>query len=69
MVEPFDDKTEHCLHFILDRVRLGGTQRPETEEGTPLLVGINGAQGAGKTTLVRLMYLLWDYFENCFLLQ
>lgn len=52
MAEPFDNKTEHCLQFILERMRSGDKQ-PRAEEAPPLFVGINGGQGAGKTTLVR----------------
>ena len=54
MPEIIDDKSEHCVPFILDRI----TKHRESfaskgEEPTPFFVGLNGVQGAGKTTLVR----------------
>jgi D-glycerate 3-kinase len=53
MPEIIDDKSEHCVPFILDRI----TKHREFfaskgEEPTPFFVGLNGVQGAGKTTLV-----------------
>jgi pantothenate kinase-related protein Tda10 len=53
MPEIIDDKSEHCVPFILDRI----TKHRESyasrgEEPTPFFVGLNGVQGAGKTTLV-----------------
>lgn len=45
-----DDKSEHCIPFILDRLR---THREHHgENGRPFFLGLNGVQGAGKTTLV-----------------
>jgi D-glycerate 3-kinase len=49
-----DDKSEHCVPFILDLLK----QHREKygNEGTtppPFFLGLNGVQGAGKTTLVR----------------
>jgi D-glycerate 3-kinase len=54
MPEIIDDKSEHCVPFILDRI----TKHRESfaskgGEPTPFFVGLNGVQGAGKTTLVR----------------
>ncbi|KZF25404.1 P-loop containing nucleoside triphosphate hydrolase protein [Xylona heveae TC161] len=52
-MSPFvDDKSPHCIPFILERLKLhqrkyGGDQHPP-----PFFVGINGIQGVGKTTLV-----------------
>lgn len=53
MAQIFDDKSEHCIPFILDHVqqhRRLHTSRGETP--SPFFVGLNGVQGAGKTTLV-----------------
>ncbi|CAG9998000.1 unnamed protein product [Clonostachys byssicola] len=40
-----DDKTPICVPFILEQLRSHSTSRP-------LVIGLNGVQGAGKTTLV-----------------
>lgn len=68
MPEIIDDKSEHCVPFILDRI----TKHRESfaskgEEPTPFFVGLNGVQGAGKTTLVRTVPLKHlCYAENVF---
>ena len=49
MPEIVDDKSEHCISFILERLQ----KKRLRSEGVPFFVGINGAQGSGKTTLVR----------------
>jgi D-glycerate 3-kinase len=43
-----DDKSPHCIPFILSRLGLHRAQSPEK----PFFIGLNGVQGAGKTTLV-----------------
>lgn len=48
MPEVLDDKSEHCIPFILDGLKA----KHSAGEGSPLLVGVNGAQGSGKSTLV-----------------
>jgi D-glycerate 3-kinase len=40
-----DDKTPICVPFILEQLKSHSTSRP-------LVIGLNGVQGAGKTTLV-----------------
>ncbi len=50
MPEIVDDKSEHCISFILERLR----NKRSGSEKRPLFVGVNGAQGSGKTTLVRM---------------
>ncbi|KAF2725745.1 P-loop containing nucleoside triphosphate hydrolase protein [Polychaeton citri CBS 116435] len=53
MPEIIDDKSEHCIPFILDRI--GDHTRTHQSRGVkppPFFVGLNGVQGAGKTTLV-----------------
>ena len=50
MPDVVDDKSEYCIPFILEcwkEKQLHGHE-------SPLFVGINGAQGSGKTTLVRI---------------
>ena len=49
MPEILDDKSEHCISFILEMLK---DKRLKSGK-MPLFVGINGAQGSGKTTLVR----------------
>jgi D-glycerate 3-kinase len=43
-----DDKSLHCIPFILDRLALHQAVHPSL----PFFIGLNGVQGAGKTTLV-----------------
>lgn len=47
--EIHDDKSPICIPFILSRLRA------HRESGTarPFVIGLNGVQGVGKTTLVR----------------
>lgn len=48
-----DDKSEHCIPFILERLRLHTEQHESRgEKPPPFFFGLNGVQGAGKTTLV-----------------
>lgn len=43
-----DDKSPICIPFILSRLREHQSCKPDT----PFFIGLNGVQGAGKTTLV-----------------
>jgi D-glycerate 3-kinase len=43
-----DDKSPHCIPFILSRLALHHPPDPSR----PFFIGLNGVQGAGKTTLV-----------------
>jgi len=51
MSHVIDDKSEHCIAFLLQRLHI---HREKTGSGTPFFLGLNGVQGAGKTTLVRI---------------
>lgn len=51
MVDVLDDKSEHCMTFILDCVK----KRSMGTQETPLFIAVNGAQGSGKTTLVSVV--------------
>ncbi|KAF2091912.1 P-loop containing nucleoside triphosphate hydrolase protein [Saccharata proteae CBS 121410] len=42
-----DDKSPHCIPFILDRLAVH-----RATSAAPFFLGLNGVQGAGKTTLV-----------------
>ncbi|KAL5348385.1 hypothetical protein ACLOAV_006868 [Pseudogymnoascus australis] len=48
MAEIIDDKSIHCIPFILSRHALHAASSPST----PFFIGINGVQGVGKSTLV-----------------
>ncbi len=43
-----DDKSPHCIPFILNRLKIHQAQHGDK----PFFIGLNGVQGAGKTTLV-----------------
>jgi D-glycerate 3-kinase len=43
-----DDKSPHCIPFILSRLSVHQAANPSG----PFFIGLNGVQGAGKTTLV-----------------
>lgn len=54
MPEIVDDKSAHCIPFILERLQ-SHQQRYAShgrEPQPPFFLGLNGVQGAGKTTLV-----------------
>jgi pantothenate kinase-related protein Tda10 len=53
MPEIIDDKSEHCIPFILERLKQRREQyESKGETPPPFFLGLNGVQGAGKTTLV-----------------
>jgi hypothetical protein len=54
-----DDKSEHCILFLLERLRIHREQHD-----TPFVLGLNGVQGAGKSTLVRSAIDYFDYFPS-----
>lgn len=48
-----DDKSQHCIPFLLERLRIHKEQRSTPDGNTPpFFLGLNGVQGAGKTVLV-----------------
>lgn len=53
MPEVVDDKSQHCIPFILEHIKQH-RERYEQKRQTvpPFFLGLNGVQGAGKTTLV-----------------
>ena len=65
MPEIVDDKSEHCIPFILERLKQHREQyESKGEIPPPSFLGLNGVQGAGKTTLVcgqSLLYLCSGY--------
>ncbi|KAL2130705.1 hypothetical protein VTI74DRAFT_6065 [Chaetomium olivicolor] len=48
-----DDKSPICIPFILDRIAEYKNQHAGDTNPRPIIVGLNGVQGVGKTTLVR----------------
>lgn len=48
-----DDKTPLCVPFILENYEAHRKEQQEAGSTQPFIVGINGVQGAGKTTLVK----------------
>ena len=51
MAEIIDDKSAHCIPFILARHAIHAASSPSA----PFFIGINGVQGVGKSTLVSLL--------------
>jgi hypothetical protein len=52
-IEILDDKSEHCIPFILDKIKAHCEYyKKEGKDAPPFFLGLNGIQGAGKTTLV-----------------
>lgn len=49
MSEMIDDKSDHCISFIVDCLQ---SIKAEDDQHSPLFLGMNGAQGSGKSTLV-----------------
>ncbi|KAJ5851879.1 uncharacterized protein N7529_011264 [Penicillium soppii] len=50
MPEIIDDKSQHCIPYLLERLRIH-TER-HSGNTPPFFIGLNGVQGAGKTVLV-----------------
>ncbi|KAH6673621.1 P-loop containing nucleoside triphosphate hydrolase protein [Halenospora varia] len=48
-----DDKSPHCIPFILNRLHAYQAEKASSSNpNRPFVIGLNGVQGAGKTTLV-----------------
>lgn len=54
-----DDKSHHCIPFILERLQIHRQLYANAENAPPLFLGLNAVQGAGKTVLVR-----WETWES-----
>ncbi|KAK3353637.1 P-loop containing nucleoside triphosphate hydrolase protein [Lasiosphaeria hispida] len=48
-----DDKSPICIPFILSRLEAHKKQQAAAGTAKPFIIGLNGVQGVGKTTLVR----------------
>ena len=47
-----DDKSEHCVPFILKALERHVKASKAAKDPPTFFIGLNGVQGAGKTTLV-----------------
>lgn len=45
MPESEDDKAEHCIKFILERLKLHGEDLGGADSQPPFVLGMNGIQG------------------------
>ncbi|KAA8650114.1 hypothetical protein EYZ11_001304 [Aspergillus tanneri] len=53
MPEIIDDKSKHCIPFLLDRLKAHQVRHgSDPANAPPFFLGLNGVQGAGKTVLV-----------------
>lgn len=53
MSDILDDKSEHCVPFIIEQIKAHQAKyRLAGQDAPPFFIGLNGVQGAGKTTLV-----------------
>ena len=55
MSKVWDDKSEHCIPFILERLQIHQQKYADDQDAPPFFLGLNGVQGAGKTTLVSVL--------------
>lgn len=53
MPDIVDDKSEHCIPFLLECLKAHQQKYAGPNEAPPFFVGLNGVQGAGKTVLVK----------------
>ncbi|ODH48234.1 hypothetical protein GX48_05632 [Paracoccidioides brasiliensis] len=50
-----DDKSQYCLPFLLEQLKLHGQRHAHDSNPPPFFVGLNGVQGVGKTVLVAIL--------------
>ena len=55
-----DDKSPICIPFILERLKAHQARDP----ARPFIIGLNGVQGVGKTTLVKALAEMLDDREG-----
>ncbi|KAF9888874.1 hypothetical protein FE257_008243 [Aspergillus nanangensis] len=57
MPEIIDDKSQHCIPFLLNRLQAHQARFGNDPANTPpFFLGLNGVQGAGKTVLVSTLH-------------
>lgn len=52
MPEYHDDKSQHCIPFLLEHLKAHRARHGNNADAPPFFLGLNGVQGAGKTVLV-----------------
>lgn len=52
MPEIVDDKSQYCIPFLLERLKVHQARYKDDPRAPPFFLGLNGVQGAGKTVLV-----------------
>lgn len=52
MPEYHDDKSQHCIPFLLEHLKAHQARHGNNPDAPPFFLGLNGVQGAGKTVLV-----------------
>ena len=67
MSKVLDDKSEHCIPFILERLQVHRNKYADDQDAPPFFLGLNGVQGAGKTTLVSVPNALNSTVERVWL--
>ncbi|KLJ09985.1 hypothetical protein EMPG_14606 [Blastomyces silverae] len=50
-----DDKSQYCIPFLLEQLKVHDQKHVGDPSPPPFFVGLNGVQGAGKTVLVTLL--------------
>ncbi|KAG5301673.1 uridine/cytidine kinase [Histoplasma ohiense] len=55
MVDILDDKSQLCIHFLLEQLGIHEQKYAADSCPPPFFVGLNGVQGAGKTVLVSIL--------------
>lgn len=58
MIEASENKPRLCVNFIVEKLELRN-RNTGNEEPPPFFLGVNGAQGIGKTSLVS--HLLMEF--------
>ncbi|KKZ66288.1 hypothetical protein EMCG_07998 [[Emmonsia] crescens] len=50
-----DDKSQYCIPFLLEQLKIHDEKHAGDSSPPPFFVGLNGVQGAGKTVLVTIL--------------
>lgn len=70
MQKDLDDKSKLCIPFILHCFHYHRSKGSGEKETSPIFLGINGVQGAGKTSLVRhrllIAFRIWSHSPEAY---
>ncbi|PGH15045.1 hypothetical protein AJ80_05670 [Polytolypa hystricis UAMH7299] len=55
MAQIIDDKSQYCIPFVLEQLDAHNKRHANNPDAPPFFLGLNGIQGAGKTTLVTIL--------------